>query len=219
MNLISIIIPSYNRYESLQETILSAKMQKGVYVEIIVIDDCSTDIRYKDLESIYPDVIFIHLPVNLREKFKFNTCQGYVRNEGIKVAKGEWLAFLDDDDKYICEDKLYLQLKLMEKYNCLMSSTNMLVNSKYPYFPTPLLKGEILEKNIIRICLDDIREINYINNSTVLVNRSIIDEIGGFRLVENEDYDLWLRVLECCDCIYLTEPMVDYSLDSIKYYK
>lgn len=219
MTLVSIIIASYNRYESLQETIASVEMQNGVDKEIIVVNDCSTDIRYNDLDKMYPDVVFIHLPMNLREKYKFNTCQGYVRNEGIKIARGEWIAFLDDDDKYIREDKLFCQLVAMEKYSCLVSSTNMLVNSKDPYFPTPLPKGELLEENIIRICLDDILKTNYINNSSVLVNRSVVDEVGRFRLVENEDYDLWLRVLECTDCVYLADTMVDYSLDSVKYYK
>ena len=66
--LISVIIPTYNRFDQLQKSIRSVKEQT-VDTQIIVVNDCSTDVRYKDLDKMYPDVTFIHLPVNLREKY------------------------------------------------------------------------------------------------------------------------------------------------------
>ena len=73
---------------------------------IIVINDCSTDLRYHDLDKIYSTVKFIHLPINTRKKHNIKAAQGLVRNEGINIATGDWIAFIDDDDFYTDQEVL-----------------------------------------------------------------------------------------------------------------
>ena len=100
-------------------------------VEIIVINDCSTDQRYYsgELEK-YEKTTIIHLPVNMRVKHNVSSAQGMTRNHGLEIAKGEWIAFLDDDDFYL-ETKIEKQLELMKMNNILFSTTNMyMINHK-----------------------------------------------------------------------------------------
>jgi len=125
-DLVSVIIPTYNRYDHLLEAINSAQNQTYKNVEIIVVNDCSSDEKYKDgsIEKLNK-VKVIHLPVNLRTKYNVKASQGKTRDEGIKIAKGEWIAFLDDDD-YWYPTKLERQMNILkENPGIFMCSTNM----------------------------------------------------------------------------------------------
>jgi len=124
-DVVSVIIPSYNRYELLNHSIRSVLANTYKNVEVIVINDCSTDKRYYsgELET-YEKTTIIHLPENMRVKHKVPAAQGMTRNYGIEKARGEWIAFLDDDDFYL-ETKLEKQLEIMKKENILFSTTNM----------------------------------------------------------------------------------------------
>ena len=92
--MISIIIPTYNRYNYLLNAINSVKNQTYKNYEILVINDGSSDLNYnKKIE----DVTQINLPISSKKKLGY-PCGAVPRNEGIKRAKGEYIAFLDDDD-------------------------------------------------------------------------------------------------------------------------
>jgi teichuronic acid biosynthesis glycosyltransferase TuaG len=215
-DLISIIIPSYNRYELLNHSIKSVLDNTYKNVEIIVINDCSTDIRYYsgELEK-YEKTKIIHLPVNQRELSGKSSAQGLTKNYGLKEASGNWIAFLDDYDFYF-NIKLELQLKFMIQNNALFSSSNMnLINHNSisinnldisvikPYFN----KGDvpkILDRQTIFNC-------NYINNSTVIIHRSVIEKTGLFNAIKYEDWDYWKRALEHTNCYYLDIPTINYT--------
>uniref|UniRef100_Q3ASS6 Teichuronic acid biosynthesis n=1 Tax=Chlorobium chlorochromatii (strain CaD3) TaxID=340177 RepID=Q3ASS6_CHLCH len=116
-NLISIITPVYNTYPFLFRLVQSVQMQK-VNVEHIIIDDASTDHSYETLIEYakkYSNIRLIRLPLN----------RGPVvaRNEGIKIAQGRFLAFLDADDLWL-PNKLEIQLSLMRKNNWSISFTD-----------------------------------------------------------------------------------------------
>lgn len=90
--MISIIIPTYNRQKMLKDAIDSILQQIDCPYDIIVIDDCSSDNTYELVKS-YPSITYIR-----------NTCNkgpGYNRKRGFKLAKGEYIIFMDDDDYYI----------------------------------------------------------------------------------------------------------------------
>ena len=109
--MISVIISSFNRYDYLLNAITSVKNQTYKNIEIIVIDDGSTDLRYKNnkIENVH----MIHLDSNnSREVLGFPSC-GYVRNFGFKKAKGEYIAILDDDD-YWLPNKLEKQINILK---------------------------------------------------------------------------------------------------------
>ena len=215
-NLISVIIPTYNRFDSVIHSIKSVLNQTYKNIEIIVINDCSTDNRYynKEIENLDLNVIkVIHLPVNLRKKYNVLAAQGKTKQEGIKIAKGEWIAFLDDDD-YWMPTKLEIQLRYLEKNKDIkMCSTNMIYG--YGMYDSNNHKNYkiYLKQKLPNIFdLDLILKENYINNSSVIIHKSIIEKVGEFNLYKNEDYDYWKRSLKYTNNYFVNLPLVYYDM-------
>jgi len=212
MALVSVIIPSYNRWKFLQRALKSVFNQTYQNVEIIVIDDCSTQQEYIDYNEnhsllIEPKPKWIRLPQNLRHKHKVTHTQGLTRNEGIAIAQGEYLAFLDDDD-FWAHTKLEKQMaKMLQNPSCLMSFTN---GYRFPY-DNQLFFMQSLPEIFKR---QDIEQTNYIINSAVVIQKKLVVDLGGFRVVPGmEDYDLWKRAMEHTNCLYLAEPLMCYDMN------
>jgi len=222
--LVSVIIPTYNRYELLNHSIRSVLANTYKNVEIIVINDCSTDQRYYsgELEK-YEKTTIIHLPVNMRKKHNVSAAQGITRNYGIEKARGEWIAFLDDDDFYL-ETKLEKQLEAMKKENILFSTTNMyMINHRS-------ITMDKLDFNIMSshqeyenkiLNLDMVRKLNYIANSSVVIHHSIVKKTGLQHIVPRgeEDWDYWKRALQYTDCLYIGEPFVYFTMTVNEHHK
>lgn len=217
--LVSVIIPSYNRYELLNHSIRSVLANTYKNVEIIVINDCSTDQRYYsgELEK-YEKTTVIHLPINMRVKHNVPAAQGLTRNYGLEKAKGEWIAFLDDDDFYL-ETKIEKQLEEMKKYNIQFSTTPMyMINhssismDKLNFNIVNKINESDLKNKIFN--LEMITKQNYIMNSTVMIHRSIVKKVGKQHIVPHgeEDWDYWKRALQYTDCLYIGEPFIYYTL-------
>jgi glycosyltransferase involved in cell wall biosynthesis len=152
----------------------------------------------------------------MRTKYNVTSAQGMTRNYGLERAKGEWIAFLDDDDFFL-ENKIEKQINHMISTNFKFSSTNMFLihhNSltldtldytiRGTYFGTDIPK--VFNRQMIYMT-------NYINNSSVIIHRSIVNKTGKLRLIPRgeEDWDYWKRALEYTDCIYIDEPLVYYT--------
>ncbi len=232
MELVSVIIPTYNRFKFLLNTIESVKNQTYKNFEIIVINDCSTESEYYtyDWNTQYPDIKIIHLVINSKKKFNF-ACAGYVRNEGIKIAKGKYIAFCDDDDIWF-PIKLELQIEAMKKNSCKMSSTDGLIgngcfdiNKKYNiyngdfYYDTLI---DIYRKRGPHLLVNDelpnifnqefIKIHNIIICSSVIIEKEILDKINNFNLINrNEDWDCWIRALEHTNCVYVKDICFYYD--------
>ena len=99
---ISVVIPAYNREKTIQNTLESVLRQTYLPQEIIVVDDCSTDHTVEVVKKMKKQSKLIRLICLYRNK----GAQA-ARNVGIKVAKGNWIAFLDSDDEWI-ENKIEL---------------------------------------------------------------------------------------------------------------
>lgn len=125
--LISVIIASYNRFEALQKAVESACKQTYTHLEIIVINDCSTDQRYNSLSFKDSRVQLLHLKENSSKKLGFASA-GYVRNRGIEQSKGTYIAILDDDD-YWFSGKIENQLKKLEQTQLEICATEAVVGS------------------------------------------------------------------------------------------
>jgi glycosyltransferase involved in cell wall biosynthesis len=212
MPLVSVIIPTYNRFEHLNHAIQSVINQSFQDFEIIVINDCSTQPQYYNGQlELYPKTTIIHLPVNLKTKYNVTAAQGQTRQHGLNISNGTWICFLDDDD-YWLPNKLEIQLNALSKYpQILLCSTNMFYGNglydkslNYPVYHTKSLP-HIFDFNHISNC-------NNINNSTVIIHKSICQRVGEFKLGNTEDYDYWLRSLKFTDCLYINEPLIYYDL-------
>ncbi|AFR69392.1 glycosyltransferase/CDP-glycerol:poly(glycerophosphate) glycerophosphotransferase [Brachyspira pilosicoli B2904] len=121
---VSVIIPVYNVEEYLKECLDSVINQTLKEIEIICIDDCSTDSSYSILEEYAKKDSRIVLIKN-----KENMGVGYNRNIGIKEAKGEYIGFIDSDD-YISEDYYENLYNTAKKYNSDVVNTLNVSNDK-----------------------------------------------------------------------------------------
>lgn len=115
--LVSIIIPVYNAFRFLEETINSIQEQTYSNWEAIFIDDCSSDNSYNLIKKYQKEDKRIKLIKN-----KTNSGAAVSRNNGIDHAEGDYLCFLDADDKWHPE-KLEKQINFMQELNCEFSFT------------------------------------------------------------------------------------------------
>lgn len=222
--LISVIIPTYNRYELLIHAIKSVLDQTYQNFEIIVINDASTDKRYYNgiLEN-FPKTRVIHLDINQREKYNKTFAQGIVRQYGMDIANGEWIAFLDDDDFYL-QNKFEMQIKEMKRTNSLFCTTNTYIvrHNKISEDKLDIKIGCVYYDayNLPEILtFSHISESNFINCSTVIIHRSIIKKTGRFKIIVAEDWDYWKRAIKYADCLYVSTPLTYITVNNKKYYK
>jgi glycosyltransferase involved in cell wall biosynthesis len=228
MDKVSVIIPTYNRFNYLLHTIASIKNQTHTNIEIIVVNDNSTQQEYYNYN--WDDIIIIHLKNNTKNMYGF-ACAGVVRNHGIKRATGKYIAFCDDDDTWF-PLKLELQLQAMKETDCKMSSTDGLIgygvydsNKKYnkhlSEYYYDLLKScfiqagtNYLDDGFPRIWDKKLLKLsNCMIASSVIIDKTIIDKIGEMKIVRNgeEDYDYWLRALEHTDSVFVPDVCVYYD--------
>ena len=180
---VTAIVPVYNRERTVKRAIDSILFQSHMPEEIIVVDDCSTDRTREVLEGYGERIVRIYLPRN--------SGPSKARNEGIRHARSDWIAFLDSDDCWK-KDKLKNQLEYL---------------GKYPFYQI-IQSDEIWIRNSVRInpCRHHIKPAGWIwepslerclvSPSGVLINKTLIEQYGCFDegLRVCEDYDLWLKI-------------------------
>lgn len=229
--LVSVIIPTFNRFNYLLNAINSIKNQTYKNIEIIVINDCSTEPEYYKYEWKNKNIKIIHLEKNSKTIFNF-PCAGYVRNQGIQIANGKYIAFCDDDDIWF-PHKLEIQIQIMKNTNYKMSSTDGLIgngiynkNIKYNKYLTEFYHKKIiniLKKNNIPIINNEIPNIwnkelikiqNLIITSSVVIEKEILNKINNMQHLQNgkEDHQCWIKALEHTKCIYIKDICFYYDL-------
>ena len=215
--LVSVIIPTYNRFHSLLKAIHSVQQQTYKNIEIIIINDRSTDEKYYNYS--FKDCTIIHLSKNSREIFGKPSPGGYQRNIGMKIANGEWIAFLDDDD-YWLKHKIEQQLETMKKMKCLLSCSEGYYGIG-DYNPNQTYLKYNLEKyvNEIRSKVGEIpdkfgtellKRHNFtLGGSSIVSHISIIKRAGFFVFKEYaDDYEYWLRLINYSNMCYVKKPCV-----------
>ena len=226
MDLVSVIIPTYNRFSFLLNTIASVHAQTYPAIEIIVVNDCSSEPDYYTYDWKTAGVTMIHLDKNSKECFGFACPGGYQRNFGMKIATGKYVAFCDDDDIWLPR-KLDMQLAAMRESGCKMSSTDGFIGQGV-YVPSRLYSRYNSEhyfatlNNIYNGALsagfprtwtrDFLRVHNCVICSSVVIDREIINLTGDFvKARYADDYEYWMRVLQYTDSIYVPEPLIYYD--------
>lgn len=230
MDKVSVIIPTYNRFKYLLNTIESVKKQTFTNLEIIVINDKSTQKEYYEYDWDANNIIIIHLQENTKKMFGY-ACAGYVRNKGIERSTGNYIAFCDDDDIWFPK-KIQLQLNAMKKSGCKMSSTDGLFG-KGVYNENKKYKKYIAEQNYATVqniyrkhnsdffknglpeiwTHDFLKILNCCICSSVIMEKVILDKINNMKNVRNgeEDYDCWLRALQHTNSIYVNDVCFYYD--------
>lgn len=230
MDKVSVIIPTYNRFKYLLNTIKSIKEQTYSNIEIIVVNDRSIQNEYYDYDWENNNIKIIHLEKNSKDIFGY-ACAGFVRNKGIELSSGKYIAFCDDDDIWF-PLKIELQIKAIQETGCKMSSTEGLIgvgiyNSKKlykkynseAYYKTLQniyrRKGTNLLDNGFPIIwnLKFLKIHNCVICSSVVIEKTILDKINNMKYLKNgrEDYDCWLRALEYTDSVYVKDICFYYD--------
>jgi glycosyltransferase involved in cell wall biosynthesis len=199
--LVSVIVPVYNRAHLVTETVISILGQTYRNIEIILINDGSTDNSLKIIEALqqeYPDVI--------RIVDQENQGQTVARNQGIKQALGKYIAFLDSDDLW-APGKLDLQIPLFDEGVGLVYGGVELINE---YGETtgfdacdPAVQGNIYPQLLVK---------NRMTGGSVVVLREALDRVGGFdpEFSAAENWDLWLRICKEYKVRLVNKPVVKY---------
>ena len=199
--IISVIIPTYNREKVIFNSVKSVLNQSFKYIEVIIIDDGSTDNTKNKIK---------HLKDKRIKYIKLNKTKGanYARNIGIKLAKGKFIAFQDSDDIYHV-DKLEKQIKNIYKYKSDFDFCKVCLHKKRKKFFYP--KEEIIQK-IKKINLFDvlISEGNFISTQSILIKKAYIDNcLFDTKFPRLQDYDLVLRMIPKVKVSFTNEALVD----------
>lgn len=185
--LVSVILPVYNRKVLIKNALKSVINQTFTDIEIIVVDDCSTDgITEDDIVTLDKRIKYFRQP--------FHCGVSKARNDGVKLSNGKWIAFIDSDDEWM-KQKIEKQIRWTEahkEFEIVQTKEIWIRNGKRVNAPKT---HEKFEGDLFYASLDRCM----ITPSSVLLTRSLFDRTGGFNesLPACEDYDLWLRI--CSD--------------------
>lgn len=195
---LSIIIPTFNRIHTLARAVDSILAQTcgGENIEIIVVDDGSTDASADLIQQQYPNVIYLH---------QSNKGVSAARNLGLKHAEGDWIALLDSDDEWL-PYKLERQFELIDQSALKVCHTEEIwirngvrVNQMNKHKKN----GGWIFKQCLPLCA--------MSPSSIIMHRSVFDKLGDFdeNLPACEDYDLWLRITNEYEVAYVVEPCIN----------
>ncbi|MCX7748007.1 MAG: glycosyltransferase family 2 protein [Clostridia bacterium] len=200
---VSVIIPTHNRSWLLINAISSVMKQTHKNLEIIIIDDHSTDETAEIVTSIDdPRVIYVK-----NQKKGGNAA----RNTGISLSTGDFVAFLDDDDEWV-EDKIEKQLKVfgMDSRVGLVYTGSKLIYLDFgvSYDNIPFAGGDLSKIILMRNPIG--------STSSVMIKRNIFKRAGLFdeSLPALQDYDLWIRICQACQIGFVKEPLLYYYMRS-----
>jgi len=207
-NLVSVIIPTYKRpYWVLMRAVKSVLDQSYTNLEVIIVDDSGTnDTNRNDVENEIRKITD-HRVRYIQHAYNQGACKA--RNTGIENSRGNYIAFLDDDDEWL-PNKLELQLKKMD------ASQAGLVYCDY-YAIT--LKDDIQVKKDVRAhrisgwVYDELILRNFIGSTSfVLLKKEVLDSCGNFNesMKSAQDFELWLRISKKYEVDYVDTPLVNY---------
>ena len=198
---VSIIIPCFNGEKYLEQAINSAIRQTYENIEVIVVNDGSSD-RTEEIAMSYSD--------RIRYFKKENGGVSSALNLGISKMTGEYFSWLSHDDMYLPQ-KVEMQIKAVEERGeeCkfLYSNFTCLIENDGTYqkmIPARRLYGNLCERSLFPVLF------NLINGCTVLIHKSLFEQYGLFNegLLTSQDYDMWKRLLNECDPVYLDDSLV-----------
>lgn len=182
---VTVVVPTYNRASLLVRAIGSVLAQTLRNWELIVVDDCSTDETEQVVRSFSDDRIkYIRHDRNRRVSA--------ARNTGIRCARGEYVAFLDDDDEWLPE-KLQKVLEVFRNSDPevgLVYTGEMILDARGKIVEiSKATKSGWIYETVLASCFIG-------SPSRVTVKKQVLDRVAGFdeKLVNLEDCGLWLRV-------------------------
>lgn len=208
MVLVSAVITTHKREPGIVERALKSVInQTHTQMEIIVVDDSPSnyDLRDKVLEMVekYSDYNVKYI--------QHKECKGacVARNTGLEAAKGEYIAFLDDDDEWMSEKIETLLRGFTDDDVGLVYCGNICINDD---------TGEeavLLKEKHVGYVYDDLIKNNFIGSTSLpLLRVEFLKNIGGFDPLQQsaQDYDVWLRISQKYRINYIEKPLIKYHV-------
>ncbi len=196
--LVSIIIPTYNRAHYVGDAIESTLAQTYPNKEILVIDDGSTDGTRGLVEKYLPRVQYHHQP---------NKGASAARNLGIRLSRGDFVAFLDSDDRWLPE-KISMQVELLEKHPAvgMVGCGEHCIDARGERFWTGYARPKLDVESLMIRCTA------FGGASRPLIRRECFDKAGLFdeTLFFNEDWDMWLRIAKHYEIRNVPQPLMEW---------
>ncbi|MEW5685525.1 MAG: glycosyltransferase family 2 protein [Pseudomonadota bacterium] len=204
----SVVIPAFNRERTLPRAVRSVLQQGYANLELIVVDDCSTD-RTAEVMAQFDDPRLRYV------RLERNQGAAGARNEGIRQARGEYVAFQDSDDEWLAD-------KLEKQVEAALAAAGQEVavfhvkvvygrDEARVYGPgrvvcVPRLSPAQQAGDFVKLT----HRHNLISPQTLMFSRSVIEKSGMFDplLRSNEDWDFALRLVRHAKVIFLDEPLV-----------
>jgi len=185
--LVSVIIPCYNVEKYIDECVGSVINQSYKRLEIICIDNNSSDntlYRLKQLKERYPKIIILE---------EYNQGASYARNRGLSIAKGKWIQFLDADD-ILLQNKIANQIEMLKEYNDIsfIVGSSSMKHINYPDMDIIAVDGnpfiKLLESRLGDTCAN-------------LFSKEMIDRVGGWNvnLSSSQESNLMFEILKIND--------------------
>ena len=211
---VSVCINAYNCEKFIAETIQSVLDQSYDNLEIIVVDDCSTDGTVSVIEGFTDErITLVKLPEN-------QNISG-ANNEALKRATGDYIAHLDSDDVWK-PHKLERQVKFLEEhpeYGACFSFVDVIDEHSYdigdtaPFFKDLFNVKSLSQAKMLRKFAD---EPNFICHSTMLIRRDIFEKLGYHNrsMLYLHDFDCWARLILICPIFIYPEPLINYRVRS-----
>ena len=213
---VSVIIAVYNGADFVKYTLDSILLQTYKNLEIIVVDDASTD-NSRDVISSFIDS---RIKTVFLEKNR-NVC--YAANKGLSMASGNYIAFCGHDDLWKSE-KIEKQITFLQEneeygacFSCadVINENNEICNAKHPLLRRTLHTYNYPDSLMVRkMFFSD----NKLCASSAFIRKKVLDETGGFRygLVQCQDYDLWMRILAKTHIYIVPEILTLYRKFSVE---
>lgn len=208
----SIIMPCFNHGHFVEDSVRSILGQTHADLELIIVDDCSSDDSWKVIESLAEEDNRIKLMRHER-----NSGASRSRNDGLRAARGEFIGFCDADDLWE-PSKLEVQLDLLRKnlgYDVVYGNAAIVDESGSEtgrrfseIYPLPARASGWLFPELVRR--------NFINIQTVLMRRECVARCGYFDegIKWIEDWWYWVRLSRHCRFLYSSQLVAKYRIHS-----
>lgn len=216
---VSVVIPTYNRANKVRKSVESVLAQSFTDLEVIVVDDGSSDETGQTLQHEFGD--------RIRYYFQPNQGVSVARNKGIAEGKGEWIAFLDSDDLWE-KEKLEWQLKALDRFGpeCGACYTDVqffnhsetrtmfqLAEGNYRHVDAMGVNGDVLRLLVkpggagMVVCL-----------SSILARKDAIKKTGGFdpSLLYSQDSEFMFRLAMLTGFCYVNRPLVLFDRSPVE---
>lgn len=213
--IVSVIIPTYKRpYNMIERAIKSVLNQTYKDLELIIVDDSPNSFEERKVIESSIKLIGDERIRYIKHNKNLGGCAA--RNTGIKASRGEFIAFLDDDDEWLPK-KLEYQLKELHEEN---------LDMVYCYWIMCTLKKNKIVERVRQLkeipnktVYESLLYRNYIGSTSfVLIKKSCIDNVGIFneKLKSCQDWDMWIRISKKFRVGYVKEPLVKYYIHELE---